>query len=145
LTIGKAWRSEAGRSWETSVFPHLTWRWRPIMHDKSEPTRWDWKEGKVDRSAPHLKLFCGDLSESASPVALVAKPFGQSFAVEFLQIPELDQGEYERIKRAVTKELTFYLVEMGGSDPWNYAIHHCGTASNLYSDVHWGYFPGGAE
>jgi hypothetical protein len=59
------------------------------MHGKREPTQWAWKEGKVDRSAPHMKLFYGDWGESASPVALVAKPVGQSFAVEFLQIPEL--------------------------------------------------------
>lgn len=42
----------------------------------------------------------------------------------------------------MTKELNFYLVEKGEKDPWQYAIYHCGTASNIYSDVHWGYFPG---
>jgi hypothetical protein len=115
------------------------------MHDKSESTRWEWKEGKVDRSSPHMKLFYGDWGESALPVALVAKPMGRWFAVEFQQIPEMDQGEAERIRRAVMKELTFYLVEKGEKDPWQYAIYHCGTASNIYSDVHWGYFPGGTE
>ena len=115
------------------------------MPGKSEPTRWEWKEGKVDRSAPHMKLFYGEWGESALPVTLVAEPVGQSFAVEFLQIPELDQGEYERIKQAVMKELTFYLVEKGEKDPWQYAIYHCGTASNIYSKVHWAYFPGGTE
>jgi hypothetical protein len=92
-----------------------------------------------------MKLFSGDWVESALPVALVAEPVGQAFAVEFLQIPELDQGEYERIKQAVMKELTFYLVEKGEKDPWQYAIYHCGTASNIYSQVHWAYFPGGSE
>jgi hypothetical protein len=115
------------------------------MHGKSGSTRWGWKDGKVDRFAPHMKLFYGDWGESALPVALVAKPVGQSFAVEFLQIPELDQGEYEQIKQAVMKELTFYLVEKSEPDPWKYAIYHCGTASNIYSQVHWGYFPGGTE
>src|SRR5262249_25613914 len=113
--------------------------------EKSESTRWEWKEGKVDRSAPHMKLFYGDWGESALPVALVAKPVGQSFPVEFLQIPEVDQGEYERIKQAVMKELTFYLVEKGEKAPWQYAIYHCGTASNIYSQVHWSYFPGRSE
>ena len=115
------------------------------MHGKSESTRWEWKEGKVDRSSPHLKLFVGEWGESAVPVALVAKPVGNSFAVEFLEAPNLDQSEYERMKMAVTKELTFYLVELGKSDPWEYAIYHCGTASNVYSQVHWGYFPGRSE
>ena len=27
-------------------------------------------------------------------------------------------------------------------DPWSYAIYHCGTAANIYSPVHWSYFPG---
>jgi hypothetical protein len=115
------------------------------MHGKSESTRWEWKEGKVDPSAPHMKLFYGDWGDSALPVALVAKPVGQSFIVEFLQVPELDQGEYERLKQAVMKELASYLVEKGEPDPWKYAIYHCGTASNIYSQVHWGYFPGGSE
>jgi hypothetical protein len=115
------------------------------MHRNSGSTLWEWKEGKVDRAAPHIKLFSGDWGESALPVALVAKPVGNTFVVEFLPIPELDQGEGERVKQAVKKELTFYLVEKGEPDPWKYAIYHCGTASNVYSQVHWGYFPGGTE
>ena len=115
------------------------------MHGKGELTRWEWKEGKVDGSSPHMKLFVGEWGESAVPVALVAKPVGNSFAVEFLEVPELDQSEYVRIKLAVMKELTFYLVEKGEPDPWKFAIYHCGTASNIYSEVHWRYFPGGTE
>jgi hypothetical protein len=108
------------------------------MHRKGQLTQWEWQEGRVDRAAPHLKLFYGHRGKSALPghwgksalpVALVAKPVGNTFAAEFLPIPELGQGEYERIKLAVTKELTFYLVEKGEPDPWNYAIYHCGTAS----------------
>ena len=104
------------------------------MHGKRKLAQWEWKEGKVDRSAPHMKLVYGD---AELPVALVAKPVGHTFVVEFLQIPEIDQSEYDRIKLAVTKELTFYLVELGEKDPWKYAIYHCDTASNIYSDVHW--------
>ena len=115
------------------------------MHAKSELTQWEWKEGKVDPAAPHMKLFYGEWGESALPVALVAKPVGNLFAVEFLQVPDLDLSQYERIKQAVTKELTFYLVEKGEPDLWKYAIYHCGTASNIYSQVHWGYFSGGTE
>lgn len=109
------------------------------MHDKSKAAKWEWQEGTVDPDAPHMKLVFGD---SALAVALVAKPVGNTFVVEFLPLPELDKKEYERIKLAVTKELTFYLVEKGEKDPWQYAIYHCGTASNIYSDVHWGYYPG---
>jgi hypothetical protein len=82
---------------------------------------------------------------TALPVALVAKPVQGTFIVEFLQIREVNESEYQRMKLAVTKELTFYLVEKGEKDPWQYAIYHCGTASNIYSDVHWGYFSGSTE
>jgi hypothetical protein len=115
------------------------------MHGASESTPWEWKEGKVDRATAHLTLFVGEWGEPALPVALVAKPVGNAFAVEFLEVPQFDPDEYERIKLAVAKELTFYLMEVGGKDPWNYAVYHCGTASNIYSQVHWGYFPGGEE
>jgi hypothetical protein len=84
-----------------------------------------------------MKLYFGDWGESALPVALVGKPAGKLFPVEFLQVAALDQSEYERIKLAVRKELPFYLVEEGEKDPWKYAIYHCDTASNIYSDVHW--------
>ena len=109
------------------------------MHADSKSTTWKWREGKVDPTAQHMKLVYGD---SALPVALVAKPVESTFIVEFVQLPDLDKKEYERIKSATTKEISFYLVEKGEEDPWNYAIYHCGTSSNIYSDVHWGYFPG---
>jgi hypothetical protein len=112
---------------------------RATMHDDRKSTTWKWQEGKVDPAAPHMNLVYGD---SALAVALVAKPVGNTFVVEFLQLPKLDKEEYERIKMAVTKELTFYLVEKGKKDPWKYAIYHCGTASNIYSSVHWQYFAG---
>lgn len=107
--------------------------------------KWKWTEGKVDPAAPHMKLFVGEWGEAALPVAVVAEPVGHSFAVEFLKIPDVDPTEYERIKSVVAEELTFYLVEKGEKDPWQYAIYHCGTASNMYSQVHWGYFPSGTE
>lgn len=109
------------------------------MHSNGKSKIWEWREGTVDTDSPHMKIVFGD---SAVAVALVAKSVGNRFVVEFRQLPELDRKEYERIKLAVTKELNFYLVEKGEDDPWQYAIYHCGTASNIYSDVHWGYYPG---
>jgi hypothetical protein len=48
----------------------------------------------------------------------------------------------------VRSELDFYLVEHpkefpDTGHPWEYAIYHCGTASNVYSSVHWSYFSAG--
>jgi hypothetical protein len=111
------------------------------MHGNGDSAQWVWKEGKVDPAAPHMKLFYGDWGESALPVALVGEPVGNTFVVEFLQTPELDKSGYEEARLAVERELTFYLVEKGERDPWRYAIYHCGTASNIYSKVHWAYLP----
>jgi hypothetical protein len=49
---------------------------------------------------------------------------------------------------AVRKELHFYLVEHpkdfpGTGHPWEYAVYHCSTGANMYSSVHWSYFPNG--
>jgi len=114
------------------------------MHRKDK-AKWEWNEGKVDRAAPYLKLFYGDWGPSALPVALVAEAEGKVFPVEFLQVSNLEQSEYKRIKEEVAKELTFYLVELGEENPWNYAIYHCGTAANVYGKVHWAYYPGGEQ
>jgi hypothetical protein len=50
---------------------------------------------------------------------------------------------------AVKKELDFYLIEWGERspfrDPWGYAIYHCVTSANIYSHVHWSYFPKGSS
>lgn len=110
---------------------------------QSNKQNWTWLEGTVDSAAPHLKLLHGAWGDSSSPVALVARPVDGRFIVEFLPIPKLNESEFQRIKLTAMKELTFYLVEKGENDPWEYAIFHCGTQSNFYSDVHWAYFPGG--
>jgi hypothetical protein len=54
----------------------------------------------------------------------------------------------QRIIDAAREELDFYLVEHpkgfpGTGHPWGYAIYHCNTAANMYSNVHWSYFPNG--
>jgi hypothetical protein len=45
--------------------------------------------------------------------------------------------------RYVRREIDYYLVELREKDPWAYAIYHCSTAANVYSKVHWGYYPKG--
>lgn len=50
-----------------------------------------------------------------------------------------DGGHTEAIDD-VRRELDFYLVSKGEPDPWVYAQYHCGTASNVYFNVHWSFF-----
>lgn len=106
--------------------------------DKSD---WKWVFGTVDTDEDHIKIRYGDDPE---PVALVAPGEGKTFMVQSLlnQLNLFDKSE-EELPDDVRRELDFYLVELGEEDPWAYAIYHCTTAANIYSDVHWGYYPKG--
>jgi len=94
------------------------------------------KEGIVDRAAEHIKLF---YKENETPTAMVGKPDGDTIIFQLFSNTDDTQEPY----REVLQELEFYFNELANPDPWGYAIHHCSTASNLYSSVHWGYFPVG--
>jgi hypothetical protein len=112
--------------------------------DMEKPT-WTWAEGKVDPSSEHFELRYGNAAdsdyESWHLLALIGKPEGNAFPVTWLLNPETPE-EHEMIKDA-RGQLDFYLVELGYEDPWAYACYHCGTASNVYSSIHWSYFPHG--
>ena len=90
---------------------------------------WSWQEERVDRSLEHLLVYHDSLD---SPVAAVGPPRGAVFPVEFLRAVDVDD-----VSRAVRHKLDYYLVEKGERDPWAYALYHCGTMANAYSDVHW--------
>jgi hypothetical protein len=106
---------------------------------------WSWQEGVVDLEGEHIELRYGDAAttdyEQWFPIALIGKPRGRVFPVRWLMTP--DSPSHQRMIDAARKQLDFYLVEVGGSYPWNYAIYHCNTAANMYSSVHWSYFPNG--
>jgi hypothetical protein len=98
-----------------------------------EKERWGWTEGKVDPAREHIRISCEGCS---GPMALVANSVGE-ITVEFLVNCE------EEAKTAIVKELDFYFVELREMNPWGYAIYHCSTGANAYSNVRWGYFPAG--
>jgi hypothetical protein len=117
---------------------------------------WTWSEGVVDTNEDHFELTYGDVRSDDSPilVALIGHGEGRTFLVQFLDLPKSQQKylfaaanepnrEQLKILERVKSELDFYLVEKGEPDPWGYAKYHCGTASNLYSKVRWGYYPKG--
>jgi hypothetical protein len=105
--------------------------------DKSD---WKWVEGVVDRNDDHIKITYG---EDPEPVALFAPGPEKTFTVEFLPKLEALSQENQETLDDVREKLDFFLVELGEEDPWAYAIYHCSTASNMYSNVHWGYWPKG--
>ncbi len=91
-----------------------------------------------------MELRFGNVNEQGDwskwpVVACVSAPEAHVFRAEFL-IEGRTLPEAEMIN-AVEKELTFYLVGKGEADPWGYARYHCGTAANIYSTVHWSFFP----
>jgi len=76
-------------------------------------------------------------------MALVAPGEGNCFTVQFLvEKDDIDPDKRENYD-AMIKELNFFLVELREEKPWLYAIRHCGTASNMYSNIRWAYYPKG--
>jgi len=80
--------------------------------------------------------------KNADPIALVAPGEGGIFIVQFLDTHG-KQDNWKEMMRYVRREIDYYLVELREKDPWAYAIYHCSTAANVYSKVHWGYYPKG--
>lgn len=106
-----------------------------------ERQSWSWREGQVDRGREHLALSHDDLDP---PVAVVGPAVEGVFPVEFVGVRDGDSG-LAKVREAARRELDFYLIELGEPDPWAYAIYHCRTSSNVYSSVHWSWYPAGVS
>jgi hypothetical protein len=106
-----------------------------------------WTIGYVDPTKEHIELRYGDAHsspyESWRPVALIGKPKNCNFPVTWLM--ERDNAENTAMLDEARKELDFYLIEVGGPDPWGYAMYHCNTSANMYSMVHWSYYAHGCK
>lgn len=113
---------------------------------RSTRTEWRWQEGAVDPDGEHIEVRYGDASntryEEWIPIALIGKPRRRVFRVRWLRmLPAIDTA----IIGEVHRELDFYLVDKREPNPWAYAIYHCSTGANMYSKVHWSYFPSGRQ
>jgi len=113
---------------------------------------WRWEEGEVYEREEHIELRHGNADttsyENWIPVARLAKPIDHVFKVKWLVQPvsaDTGSAECESMRADARKSLNFFLVEKGESDPWGYARYHCNTGANLYSSVHWLYYPNGSE
>ena len=105
------------------------------MHDNA------FRRGVVDVRGDFFLLSYGKLgdSEKLRPVAIVGKTDGAGGCFSL----ELVDGASGEARDAVMADLQFFLVDKGEVDPWGYAAYHCSTAANIYSSVHWGYWPKG--
>lgn len=110
----------------------------------SRARQWRWVLGSIDRNEDHFELRYGsaipDGWEDWLPVALGGPPSGHVFVVQFLI--DATNSLHATALEAARRELDFYLVELGETDPWLYAQYHAGTSSNVYSKVHWSFFLG---
>ena len=108
---------------------------------------WRWEKGLVDERKEHIDLSYGNAGEMPyenwEPIARIGKPDKNVFAVEWLVIK--DSPEHQEMLDDAQQELDFYLIEKNEPDPWGYAIYHCNTGANMYSSVHWSYFPKGSQ
>jgi hypothetical protein len=145
--ISKPRNYTKSRSWSGRKLRPL--KSRPITSNAgaSGRTPWRWREGRVAQTSEHFELRYGEASKGGwydwTPVALVGRVSQGLCSVEFL----IDRGDSRnsKIVKEVVNELNFYLVEKGEPQPWGYLQYHCGTMSNVYSSVHWGFLPSSAE
>jgi len=112
--------------------PELT---MPI-ESRNEQQKDNWSEGIVDKKEEHIKVW---YKSHRHPTAIATNHKKEGIVVQFLT----NRKTTSKAMKEVTKELNYYFNELNKQNPWEYAIYHCSTASNLYSDVHWGYFPKG--
>ncbi len=106
-----------------------------------DSNQWRCVEGSIDTSAEHFEITYGD---AGALVARVSQGPNQTFVVEYEARATLE-GDSEQTIDAVRREIEFYLLEVGGPDPWPYAKYHCDTMANVYSNVHWGHVPGRSD
>ena len=122
------------------VRSRLTQSKRRVMKNSSN---WSWCEGTVDRTSDHFELRYGSANDSGwdqwLPLALVGPPINGAFVVQFL-INQANESQAQ-VAGPLIDELNFYLLEKGEPDPWTYAQYHAGTLSNVYSSIHWSFFP----
>jgi hypothetical protein len=102
--------------------------------------KWSWKDGEVDLQKEYIELGY-EADPDTIPIALIGGRENNAFPVQWLVDTKAHKNK--RMINLVKRELNFYLVEKEEPDPWAYAKYRCTTASNLYSNVHWSYYPEG--
>lgn len=104
-----------------------------------------WNEGIVNTNTDHIKISYGDIGhgDDTKLVALVAPDRDNNFVVQWLMRPDPSDELVKAVLQEVRKELDFYLIELEKEDPWAYAQYHSRATSNIFSNVHWGWYPEG--
>ncbi len=101
---------------------------------------WNWLPGKVDLDYRYFELKFGF---DPLPVARVGIGENKNFIVEFLLNVNDDIEILQEIFSEVLWEIELYLINNNEPDPIEYMITHTKKCANMYSKVHWRYFPKG--
>ena len=101
---------------------------------------WTWQPGKVDLNSRYFELKFG---YDPLPVARIGIGVNKNFVVEFLLNLNEDIEKLQEIFCEVLWEIELYLINNSEPDPIEYMINHTKKCANVYSRVHWRYYPKG--
>ena len=103
---------------------------------------WQWFPGKVDINNRYFELKYGN---TPAPVVRIGIGDYKNFVVEFLININDDIERQKEIFNEVLFEIELYLTNNTVPDPIEYMINHTKKCANMYSKVHWVYFPKGSK
>lgn len=101
---------------------------------------WQWQPGKVDLQNRYFELKYG--SDPAS-VARIGIADNNKFIVEFQLNINDDIEKLKEIFGEVIWEIELYLINNSEPNPIEYMINHTKKCANMYSKIHWRYYPKG--
>ncbi len=102
---------------------------------------WKWQPGKVDSANRYFELKFGNIPAAVARIGIGEK---KTFVVEFfLNIKE--PNKQQDIFSEIIWEIELYLINNDDTDPIEYMINHTKKCANMYSRIHWRYFPQGSK
>lgn len=101
---------------------------------------WNWQPGKVNLQNRYFELKYGF---DPIPVARIGIGTNQNFIVEFLLNVNDDIDRLKEIFCEALWEIELYLINNSEPDPIEYMINHTKKCANMYSKIHWRYYPNG--
>lgn len=103
---------------------------------------WEWKIGRVDTTKRFFELKYG---YDPAPVARIGIGDNKNFLVEFLLQPTTGIEQRKEMFNEIVYEIELYLINNNEPDPLSYMINHTYKCANIYSRVHWRYYPNGSK
>ncbi|HMN23508.1 MAG: hypothetical protein IT276_01125 [Ignavibacteriaceae bacterium] len=102
---------------------------------------WKWQPGKVDLGNRYFELKYGSVP---APIARIGIGESKTFIVEFL-FNEIELEKRQEMFSEIIWEIELYLINNSDADPVEYMINHTKKCANMYSRIHWRYFPKGSK